>query len=185
MRSNIVTKVTIFAGVSLLLASCKKGIDTSFTEEPATAYSQVTFALSLPQERPFRGRITGNFVSTPTSNPAIYNSAANARGNVTHLGVFNKVTSDVIDVISSGVEGTFIMTNQSGEQITGTYNGSFLFGATPGTFSWDLNATITGGTGRFAQATGEFIFLAYGTYVITDGVVSGDYTEIFDGIIIY
>jgi hypothetical protein len=140
---------------------------------------------SQAQERPFKGRIVGSFENKPTSNPAIYDGIANASGNVTHLGVFNKVTSDVINMVSMTVEGTFIMTNPGDEQLTGKYNGTFSFGTTSGTFSWVLNATITGGSGRFSYATGEFVFLADGTYVITNGVVSGDYTETFDGTIIY
>ena len=185
MKSNIITTVTIFAGLSLFLASCKKGMDSSFAEEHGKAYFPISSALLLPQERPFKGRITGSFVSTPTSNPALYNSVANASGNVTHLGVFNKVTGDVINIVSSTVDGTFIMTNQSGEQIKGMYNGTFSFGAIPGTLSWDLNATITGGTGRFSAATGQFVFLATGDYVIEEGIFKGDYIETFDGTIIY
>ena len=45
---------------------------------------------SQVQERPFKGRIMGSFENRPTSNPAIYDGVANARGNVTHLGVFDK-----------------------------------------------------------------------------------------------
>lgn len=170
----------------LFIASCQKSIDKPFgrTEE-ATASFIGTSDNSQYQERPFRGRIVGSFVSTPTSDPAIYNSIANASGNVTHLGVFNKVTSDVINMVLRTVEGTFIMTSPGGEQLTGNYNGTFSFGTTPGTFSWELNATITGGTGKFTYATGEFVFLANGDYIITDGNVIGDYTETFEGTIIY
>ena len=186
MKSNCV-QLLLICSTFTCIVSCKKSIDTSFAtpEEPGKTNFPVGLALSEPKERPFKGRITGSFVSTPTSNPAIFNSVANASGNTTHLGVFNKVTSDVINVALSTVEGTFIITSQSGEQITGRYNGPFIFGATPGTFSWELNATITGGTGRFAYATGEFVFLANGEYVISEGNVIGDYTETFDGAIIY
>ena len=144
-----------------------------------------TPAYAQTQQRPFNGRIEGTLRSTPTSNPAIHNAVANAKGNVTNLGFFNKVTSDVIDIIALTVEGTFIMTNPGGEQLTGKYSGTYSFGAMPGSFSWNLNASITGGSGRFAHATGEFVFLANGNYVIVDGVLKGDYTETFDGMIIY
>lgn len=169
-------------GSLLCTVSCQKNIENPnvINEEPSTKS-----ALSQPQARPFKGKIVGSFLSTPTSNPAIYHSVANATGTVTHLGVFSKVTDDVFDLTSSMVEGTFIMTSQGGEQIFGAYAGPFYFGAVAGTFSWNLNATITGGTGRFANATGEFIFLANGTYEIIDGAVEGDYTETFNGIIIY
>lgn len=186
MKSNNV-HLLFFCSTFICIVSCKKSIDTSFaiTEKAGSSNFPFGSIFSEPQERPFKGKITGSFVSTPTPTPAIYNSVANASGNTTHLGVFNKITSDVINVVSTTVEGTFIMTNQSGEQITGRYSGTFSFGTTPGTFSWDLNATITGGTGRFTNATGEFVFLASGDYIITEGIVIGDYTETFDGTITY
>lgn len=165
-----------------LISSCQKSIHNSPAfAQPASA----ELFSSQVRERPFKGRIVGSFINTPTSNPAIYQGIANASGNVTHLGVFNKVTRDVINIVSSTVDGTFIMTNPAGEQITGKYSGTFSFGSTPGTFSWILNALITGGTGRFFQATGEFVFLANGNYSITDGVSNGNYTETFEGTIVY
>ena len=182
---KIFIKLLFCGSLILLITSCKKSIDSSFAEIHGDEDLPVSSVVSQPQERPFKGRITGSFVSTPTSNPAIYNSIANASGNVTHLGVFNKVTSDVINIVSSTVDGTFIMTNQNGEQIKGNYNGTFSFGAIPGTLSWDLNATITGGTGRFSAATGQFVFLATGDYVIEEGIFKGDYIETFEGTITY
>lgn len=137
------------------------------------------------QERPFKGQIVGSFVNTPTSNPAVFKGVANASGNVTHLGVFSKITSDIINLVLSTIEGTFVMTSPAGEQLTGKYSGTFSLGSTPGTLSWSLNATITGGTGRFSHAGGEFVFLANGNFVIADGSISGDYTETFDGMIVY
>ena len=186
MKTNAVQLVTTCCMLSLIV-SCQKNINEqiSISEEPASAAFSLSGSLSSqPQERPFKGKIVGSFVNTPTANPAIHFGEANAAGNVTHLGVFNKVTSDVINLLSSTVEGTFIMTSTGGEQITGNYNGTFSFGS-PGTLSWILDATITGGSGKFSNATGEFVFIANGTYVITDGIVTGDYTETFDGTIIY
>ena len=176
----------LLANMILFIASCQKNIDNPFghTEEATTSFIGSSDN-SQYQERPFKGRIVGSFVSTPTSDPAIYTSIANASGNVSHLGVFNKVTSDVINMVLKTVEGTFIMTSPGGEQLTGNYNGTFSFGDMPGTFSWILNATITGGTGRFSHAVGDFVFLANGKYVIADGMINGDYTESFDGTIFY
>lgn len=136
-------------------------------------------------ERPFKGKIVGSFVNIPTSNPAIFDGVANASGNVTNMGVFTKVTSDVINLVLGTVEGTFVMTSPGGEQLKGKYSGTFSLGTTPGTLSWNLNATITGGTGRFSHASGEFVFIANGKFVTGDGRITGDYTETFDGTINY
>lgn len=177
----------VIVGIVIIISSCQKSIEQLLITpgEPGSVTFSNNPSFSPVQERPFKGRITGSFVNSPTSNPAIYHGVANATGNVTQLGVFSKVTSDVIDILSSAVEGTFAMTSTGGEQITGKYNGTYAFGTIPGTFSWVLNATVTGGTGRFSHATGEFVFLATGNYVMENGIVSGDYTETFDGIIVF
>ena len=137
-------------------------------------------------ERPFKGRIDGQFVATPMPGTTLYHSAAQAIGRGTHLGAFTKLTSDVLDIATGQLEGSFTMTVANGDHLTGVYGGFFVFGSEPGTFSWVLNATITGGSGRFSRATGTFVFNAQGQGVITDdGVVHGDYTETFDGRIDY
>jgi len=138
-----------------------------------------------PDRLPFRGRIAGSFTSVPTANPPVFTSSAQATGEATHLGAFTKVTSDIVNVATGEIAGAFTMTAASGEHLTGVYGGYFIPGATPGTFSWVLETTITGGTGRFANATGEFVFIADVHYVIVDGVVHGEYTETFDGTISY
>jgi hypothetical protein len=59
-------------------------------------------------------------------------------------------------------------------------------GGDPVGFSWVLRATITGGTGRFRNATGRFVFEARGTGVArADYVLVGDYSETFSGTISY
>jgi hypothetical protein len=138
------------------------------------------------KDLPFKGRIDGTLVAAPTqTNPLIYLSEADAVGDATHLGAFTKMTSDVINIATGQVEGAFTMTAANGDQLTGVYSGFMAFGAAPGTFSWVLNATITGGTGRFLGATGQFVFLADVNYVAVNGVVTGNYTETFDGTITY
>lgn len=136
-------------------------------------------------ERPFQGRIVGQFVTSPTPDPTILLSEARAAGKGTHVGAFTKVTSDVVNLVDGEVEGAFTMTTANGDQVSGVYSGSFVFGRTPGTLSWVLNATITGGTGRFSGATGEFVFIADVDFVMVGGVVYGKYTETFDGTIDY
>lgn len=136
-------------------------------------------------ERPFKGRIDGQFIATPTADPTVYLGVAQAVGNGTHVGAFTKLTSDVINIATGRVDGTFTMTVANGDHVAGVYGGFFVFGSTPGTFSWELNATITGGSGRFSAATGTFVFVASGQDVITNGIVRGTYTETFDGTIKY
>lgn len=137
------------------------------------------------KERPFKGRINGSFVATPSANPTIYRGGAHANGNATHIGAFSKVTSDVTNMATRKIKGSFTMTAADRARVRGVYRGPMTFGSTPGTFSWVLNATITGGTGRFRHATGQFVFIANGTYVLVNGVVNGKYKETFRGTINY
>ena len=134
---------------------------------------------------PFKGRIDGSFVAAPSADPTIFLGGANATGVATHIGAFSKVTKDVTNIVTGKVEGAFTMTAANGDHLTGVYSGFLTFGTTPGAFSWVLQATITGGTGRFSNASGKFVFIATGQAVIVDGVVHGDYTETFDGSIRY
>jgi hypothetical protein len=136
------------------------------------------------QARPFQGRIEGQFVGTPTNNPIIYNSVANANGNAAHVGRFTKVTSDIFNIATGEVVGTFTITAANGDLLSGQYSG-YVIPETATTFSWILNATFTGGTGRFANATGEFVFEAQGQYFFASGNLYGTYVETFDGTISY
>jgi hypothetical protein len=133
-------------------------------------------------ERPFKGRIIGAFVDTPTSDPAVFTSVARAMGRGTHVGAFSKVTDDLLNVVTGWVDGSFTMTTANGDLLRGFYTGYVVPGA-PGTFAWVLDSTITGGTGRFVNATGSFVFTAEGTFGFVDGLIEGAYTETFDGTI--
>jgi len=55
------------------------------------------------QDRPFKGRIVGQFVATPTGDPIIFHSVANASGNATYVGRFTKVTSDTFNLPTGAV----------------------------------------------------------------------------------
>src|SRR5262245_2413795 len=98
---------------------------------------------------PFKGSIEGSFYATPTDNPVVWLSHAQAVGNATHVGAFSKVTTDFVNIVTGETWGAFTMTAPNGDLLTGVYSGFSVPGATPGTLSWVLNATITGGTGRF------------------------------------
>ncbi len=134
--------------------------------------------------RPFSGRIEGTTLTRPTADATIYTGGATASGHGTHIGAFSKVTDDVINLAKGLVTGSFTMTGAGGEQLSGQYEGPVAVDLFAGTLSWRLDATITGGTGRFARAAGEFVFVASGRFVISpDGSVSTRYTETFEGTI--
>ena len=53
--------------------------------------------------------------------------------------------------------GTFAFTAANGDTVTGTFTGASAPTALPDVFSIEETASITGGTGRFADATGSFV----------------------------
>jgi hypothetical protein len=77
-------------------------------------------------------------------------------GTATHLGRFDSVFSAELDL--SGPEpssaGTFIITAANGDSIHGTFVGKGTLTGT--TLAIVEDATITGGTGRFAGVSGSF-----------------------------
>jgi hypothetical protein len=102
----------------LFIVSCQKSTDKPFTEQEefTSSFSSNQSEFSQARERPFRGRIEGNFAATQTTNPAIYIGSALAKGTGTYIGAFSKVTNDSITIVSTttfAINGTFIMTNIS------------------------------------------------------------------------
>lgn len=134
--------------------------------------------------RPFRGNITGEFVCTPTSEPLIFRGKARAVGTGIPIGNFSKITDDIFNRGTGEITGAFEMTLGSGDIVRGRYSGSSV--ANPdSTFHWILDAIVNGGTGKFKNASGKFVFRAKGTYEIVDGSIHGKYSESFDGVISY
>ena len=82
-------------------------------------------------------------------------------GHATLTGNFVREESVVFDPVAGTLSGTFVTTAANGDQIFGTITGQFI---SP-TMVVGTN-TLTGGTGRFENATGQTTF----TLVTEDGV---------------
>ena len=79
---------------------------------------------------------------------------SNGGGNATHLGRYTATFEFQVDLRTSTAFGSFVFTAANGDSLFGTFTGH----ATPaGTVASIVEtATITGGTGRFDDATGSF-----------------------------
>jgi hypothetical protein len=71
-------------------------------------------------------------------------------GTTTHLGQFTATSVDRVDTTNNTATGTLNFTASNGDRLLTTTNGG------PTESGVTLNATIAGGTGRFAGATGTF-----------------------------
>jgi hypothetical protein len=93
-------------------------------------------------------------------------------GTLAHLGQFTMAASETVELAASSVsDGVFTLTAANGDTVQGTYSGTVL----PGLVGYHVTGPITGGTGRFAGATGTIVF--DGTFDIATGtgtdVISG------------
>jgi hypothetical protein len=126
---------------------------------------------SLHHEVRFEGTATGMNTSV-TPIPGGVAVSLSATGRATHFGRFTLEATDLVlftspttVVIENGV-GT--LTRPDGDQVTFTYHGT---GTVNGDLLVsDLDVTITGGTGKFAGATGSLVSRNGMTNLTTEAV---------------
>ncbi len=76
-------------------------------------------------------------------------------GEATHLGRYTLVAGENVDLATGAItNGFFTLTAANGDTISGTYSGQAL----PGLTGYVVSGPITGGTGRFAGASGFLIW---------------------------
>lgn len=102
-------------------------------------------------ELPFRGRFTGSQSVTPLA-PPLASVDGSATGTATLLGLFTVEFPHVVNFATRIGEGTYTFTAANGDTLTGEFVGQ-ASGAPP-LISIVEQVTITGGTGRFAGASG-------------------------------
>jgi hypothetical protein len=123
-------------GAALLLALAMAG--------PATASEQV----------PFRGTLAGIATVTPL-NPPTGAVRTEATGTATRLGRFALVAPHTVNQATLTAVGTYLITAANGDTITADLAGTATMVEPPNVISITETATVTGGTGRFAGATGS------------------------------
>ena len=110
---------------------------------------------------PFKGQLEEDFTFVPEPLPSTFASVAftSVAGQVTHLGGFLIDAPHRVDLatLPAQATGTFRFTAANGDTLTATFTGLGTPTASPGVFSIVETATVAGGTGRFAGATGSFV----------------------------
>jgi hypothetical protein len=105
----------------------------------------------------FEGSDTGTFTGVPTDDPNVVLAPAQAAGQASHLGRYRFIASEIDDLSTGEVYGTFILTTRNGA-IFGTYTGFTAPTDSPTAVTYLVGGTITGGRGRYAGATGTIAF---------------------------
>ena len=111
-------------------------------------------ALSNDKEVPFKGRLEGTATVTP-GTPPFLSASVEGTGNATHLGRFTVAIPHVVNAMTRTSTGTYEFTAANGDTVTAGFTGQSTLTA-PGVLAVVEAATITGGTGRFANASGSF-----------------------------
>ena len=118
-------------------------------------------AVALPaaalagDEVPLRGSDQGSWGLGTHNCGALLPVFVADSGAATHLGRYAYSSQECANLAAGTYAGSFTMTAASGDTVTGTYAGTFTVDAA-GTIHYEQTNTITGGTGRFASASGTF-----------------------------
>ena len=141
----------------------------------AVAVSLASVAVSAAAETPFNGTV--NAVETGTVAFPTRFVDREGSGTATHLGRYTERVTMVINIPTLSSTGIATFTAANGDTLTTTVVGQATR-TSPTTLSIVENYTITGGTGRFADATGTFTLES--TLEQTTGASSGTFAGAID-----
>jgi hypothetical protein len=145
---NIQSKATAGLPITLILACCA----IVFISAPPSALAG--------EMVPFNGTVSG-FVETqePVDQCTVHAHVVNF-GNANQLGAFTGTAefypNFCQDPPNITYTGSFDWFAANGDEITGTFDGYLSPTDTPGVYDNHETADVTGGTGRFSNATGHF-----------------------------
>jgi hypothetical protein len=103
----------------------------------------------------FKGLLEGDVAITPLAPPFVA-VLVEATGKANHLGKFTLEIPHVVNRANSSAIGSYHFTAANGDTLSADFTGQATPTATPGVLYIEETAIITGGTGRFAHATGSF-----------------------------
>ena len=105
---------------------------------------------------PFKGSLEGVVTITPLTPPFV-SVSIEATGKATHLGKFTLEIPHIVNRSNGTAVGSYQFVAANGDTLTADFTGQATPTSTPGVLYIEETATITGGTGRFAHATGSFL----------------------------
>jgi hypothetical protein len=105
---------------------------------------------------PFKGSLGGVVTHTPVDDHTDF-VLVEATGTATQLGQFEVTVPHFVDTPTRTAAGYYEFTAANGDTLIAHFTGAASPTATPGVIYIVETANITGGTGRFAGATGSFV----------------------------
>jgi hypothetical protein len=113
-------------------------------------------AMAADKEVPFRGRLEGRDSITQV-DPLFLLSVMKGTGDGTELFRFTVLRMATVNLLANTDIGSIAFTAANGDILIADYTGQASATETPGVLFVRETAFISGGTGRFAGATGSFI----------------------------
>ena len=104
---------------------------------------------------PFKGSLDGTY-TLAFPNPQTLLVSGTGSGNATHLGAFTFTYDEVVNLTTGLGTGTYEFTAANGDTLTADWVGTGFPTSDPNVLRIVEDATISSGTGRFAQAGGSF-----------------------------
>ena len=164
-------KVLNLSAAVLLLAAtaCERALPTESRGSPGAASRDAAPSV------PFRLVLTGN-ADPKFLDQCKATNAESGTGVAEHLGNVTWSSSEVVNFCAEGgpsVAGTIVITAANGDQLTESYSTTLTIDGTTLTATGPYR--VTGGTGRFSDATGSGTIDVTGSLLPPFGV-SGTYT---------
>ena len=110
--------------------------------------------VSAGSEVPFKGSLSGSATITPLGGPMVA-VEIEATGTATYLGRFTLEAPHIVNQATLTAVGTYVLTAANGDTLTADLAGTARMVEPPNVIAITETATVTGGTGRFAGATGS------------------------------
>jgi hypothetical protein len=109
------------------------------------------------EQVPFHGVFEGDYTVTPIPSTPTATLVVSAEGIANQLGFFDLEIPHVVNFATMSATGAYHFRAAHGDKVNATFTGHSTPIGTDGVYVLVVeDVTITGGTGRFAGATGEF-----------------------------
>jgi hypothetical protein len=141
----------------------------------ASAVALTSVAVSAAAQTPFKGTVSA--VESVVVTPPTASIIREGTGTATYLGRFTEHIVLTVDLLTMSSGGSATFTAANGDTLTATVVGQATRTG-PTTLSIVEDYTITGGTGRFAGATGSFMLES--SVDQATGVSSGSFSGVLD-----
>ena len=142
----------VVIAIGVVSAGCSQ-LPTSPTAPDGTAMAEEATQARGGTDLPFRGAFEGHEVDQVVPPNLLVNGTA--EGTATQLGRYTATFTVVVTLATSSSTGSIALVAANGDELVGTLTGQGTAIA-PNVAHIIENVTITGGTGRFAGASGSF-----------------------------